>query len=142
MVKASFVEIYNEILNDLLTQEGKVVKTRMADAKTMNLIQREVTTAVELYELMSIARSNRTTASTAGNERSSRSHAVTRLEVIGENIDRREQLIGSINFVDLAASESPKSSEPGVRYEETKKINFSLGARHCHQGAGGEEKVH
>lgn len=76
-----------------------------------------------LSELMATARSNRATASTIGNERSSRSHAVTRLEIVGTHPSRREKLVGFINLVDLAGSESPKTSQ---RMEETKSINNSL----------------
>lgn len=128
-IKASFLEIYNEVLYDLLSNENKDVEIRMANAKSKtdiyvsNLTEVEVTTAARLLELMDIARSNRATASTAGNERSSRSHAVTRLEIIGQHDSKPETLVGMINLVDLAGSESPKTS---TRMDETKNINRSL----------------
>lgn len=128
-VTASFLEIYNEVLYDLLSNEEKDIEIRMANAKSKteiyvsNIEEREVKTAPQLYELMKIARSNRATAATAGNERSSRSHAVTRLEVVGKHENRPEKLIGFINLVDLAGSESPKTSQ---RMDETKSINRSL----------------
>uniref|UniRef100_A0A182SRR7 Kinesin motor domain-containing protein n=1 Tax=Anopheles maculatus TaxID=74869 RepID=A0A182SRR7_9DIPT len=59
----------------------------------------------------------------AGNERSSRSHAVTKITLIGTHRDKGETCIGSVNLVDLAGSESPKTS---VRMDETKNINRSL----------------
>lgn len=128
-IKASFLEIYNEVLYDLLSNENKDVEIRMANAKSKtdiyvsNLTEVEVTTAARLLELMDIARSNRATAATAGNERSSRSHAVTRLEIIGQHDSKPETLVGMINLVDLAGSESPKTS---TRMDETKNINRSL----------------
>lgn len=128
-IKASFLEIYNEVLYDLLSNEIKDVEIRMANAKNKteiyvsNLTEIEVATASRLHELMVVARSNRATASTAGNERSSRSHAVTRLEIIGKHESRPELLVGMINLVDLAGSESPKTS---TRMDETKNINRSL----------------
>lgn len=128
-VTASFLEIYNEVLNDLLSNEEKEIEIRMANAKSKteiyvsNITQKEVRTAAALYELMRVARSNRATAATIGNERSSRSHAVTRLEVVGKHASRPETLIGFINLVDLAGSESPKTSQ---RMDETKSINKSL----------------
>ncbi|CRK93080.1 CLUMA_CG006558, isoform A [Clunio marinus] len=128
-ITASFLEIYNEVLYDLLSNEDKDIEIRMANAKSKteiyvsNITQTEVNTAAMLYELMAIARSNRATASTIGNERSSRSHAVTRLEIVGTHPSRPERLVGFINLVDLAGSESPKTSQ---RMEETKNINRSL----------------
>jgi kinesin family protein C1 len=128
-IKASFLEIYNEVLYDLLSNDNKDVEIRMANAKSKteiyvsNLTEVDVSTAARLHELMIIARSNRATASTAGNERSSRSHAVTRLELTGRHVSRPEILVGMINLVDLAGSESPKTS---TRMDETKNINRSL----------------
>ena len=128
-VTASFLEIYNEVFYDLLSNEAKDIEIRMKNASNKteiyvsNVEEREVKTAAQLYDLMKIARSNRATAATIGNERSSRSHAVTRLEVVGKHVDRPEKLIGFINLVDLAGSESPKTS---IRMDETKNINRSL----------------
>lgn len=128
-ITASFLEIYNEVLYDLLSNDDKDIEIRMANAKNKteiyvsNIELKEVKTASELYELMRIASSNRATAATAGNERSSRSHAVTRLEVVGKHATKPEALVGFINLVDLAGSESPKTS---TRMDETKNINKSL----------------
>lgn len=128
-ITASFLEIYNEVLYDLLSNEEKDIEIRMASAKSKteiyvsNITQKEVTSAAMLYDLMRVARGNRATAATAGNERSSRSHAVTRLEIVGRHASRPESLVGFINLVDLAGSESPKTS---LRMEETKNINRSL----------------
>ena len=128
-IKASFLEIYNEVLYDLLSNENKDVEIRMANARSKteiyvsNLTEVEVKTAARLHELMIIARSNRATAATAGNERSSRSHAVTRIELTGHHSSKPETLVGMINLVDLAGSESPKTS---TRMDETKNINRSL----------------
>lgn len=128
-ITASFIEIYNEVLYDLLSNEEKDVDIRMANAKNKteiyvsNVTQMEVSAAPQLYELMRLARKNRATAATVGNERSSRSHAVTRLEIVGKHASKPESLVGFINLVDLAGSESPKTS---LRMEETKNINRSL----------------
>lgn len=128
-ITASFLEIYNEVLYDLLSNEEKDIEIRMLNPKSKteiyvtNLEQRQVTDASTLYDLMRIAGSNRATAATKGNERSSRSHAVTRLEIVGTHANRPESLVGFINLVDLAGSESPKTSQ---RMDETKSINRSL----------------
>jgi len=128
-VTAFFLEIYNEVLYDLLDNVSKDVEIRMASAKSKtdiyvsNISIIEVKTAQALYDLMEVSRSNRATAATIGNERSSRSHAVTKIEIVGKHPDKDEKLVGTINLVDLAGSESPKNS---TRMDETKNINRSL----------------
>lgn len=101
----------------------------MANAKNKtevyvsNIIEETVDTTARLHQLMNIAKLNRATAATAGNERSSRSHAVTKITLIGTHQEKCETCIGSVNLVDLAGSESPKTS---TRMDETKNINRSL----------------
>lgn len=128
-IKVTFLEIYNEILYDLLSDEQRDLEIRMVSAKdktnvyVSNITESSVPDAGTLKELMNIARQNRVTAATVGNERSSRSHAVTKIELIGYHSGKHEKCLGSINLVDLAGSESPKTS---TRMDETKKINRSL----------------
>uniref|UniRef100_A0A1A9VDP2 Kinesin-like protein n=1 Tax=Glossina austeni TaxID=7395 RepID=A0A1A9VDP2_GLOAU len=127
-IKVQFLEIYNEVLYDLLDNEPKEMEIRMTknnknDIYVSNITQETVDNADRLRELMKVARMNRATATTVGNERSSRSHAVTKIELIGSHTEKHETSIGSINLVDLAGSESPKTS---VRMNETKNINRSL----------------
>lgn len=128
-LKASFLEIYNEVLFDLLSNDVKEMEIKMVSAKTpteiyvSNLTEVNVECEEELHELMRLAKMNRSTAATAGNERSSRSHAVTQLKLTGFHSEKNEICHGTINLIDLAGSESPKTS---IRMEETKKINKSL----------------
>lgn len=127
-IKVTFLEIYNEVLYDLLSNEEKDMEIRMVknsknDIYVSNITEQTVENAEHLRQLMHIAKMNRATAATVGNERSSRSHAVTKLELIGTHSERQERSIGSINLVDLAGSESPKTS---TRMMETKNINRSL----------------
>lgn len=126
-IRATFLEIYNEVLYDLLSNEQKNMEIRMAKNKTdiyvSNITEETVSTANRLRQLMQIAKMNRATAATVGNDRSSRSHAVTRIELIGRHEQKNEISIGTINLVDLAGSESPKTS---IRMNETKNINRSL----------------
>lgn len=127
-IRVTFLEIYNEVLYDLLSNEQKDMEIRMAkhnknDIYVSNITQETVTSASRLRDLMHVAKMNRATASTAGNERSSRSHAVTKIELIGYHAEKNETSVGTINLVDLAGSESPKTS---TRMNETKNINRSL----------------
>ncbi|XP_058059143.1 protein claret segregational [Anopheles bellator] len=130
-IRVNFLEIYNEILYDLLDTTGmtKDLEIKMASAKSKtevyvsNIIEETVESPARLHQLMNIAKMNRATAATAGNERSSRSHAVTKITLIGTHPVKGETCVGSVNLVDLAGSESPKTS---TRMDETKNINRSL----------------
>lgn len=88
---ASALEIYNETLYDLLSNEPKDLDIRMVSAKTpneifvSNLTEAEVENRDQLCQLLEMAKVNRATAATAGNERSSRSHAVVQLKVVGRH---------------------------------------------------------
>lgn len=57
--------------------------------------------------------------------RSSRSHYVARIRLIGKHIRKGEVSIGNLNLVDLAGSERLRS-EQAIRTTETKNINKSL----------------
>lgn len=126
---ASALEIYNEVLFDLLSNDAKDLDIRMVSAKTpteifvSNLTDVPVDNKQDLHKLMQFAKMNRATAATAGNERSSRSHSVTQLRLFGQHATKNEMTMSTINLIDLAGSESPKTS---IRMEETKKINKSL----------------
>lgn len=128
-LRASALEIYNEVLFDLLSNEANDLDIRMVSAKTpteifvSNLTDVPVDNKDDLHKLMQLAKENRATASTVGNERSSRSHSVTQLRLFGEHLAKNEFTVSTINLIDLAGSESPKTS---VRMDETKKINKSL----------------
>uniref|UniRef100_A0A1A9UMT1 Kinesin-like protein n=1 Tax=Glossina austeni TaxID=7395 RepID=A0A1A9UMT1_GLOAU len=127
-IKVQFLEIYNEVLYDLLDNESKEMEIRMTRSEKngvyiSNITQETVESADRLRQLMRIAKMNRATAATAGNERSSRSHAVTNIELIGSHAEKHGTSTGSINLVDLAGSESLKTS---MRLNETKNINRSL----------------
>lgn len=128
-IKAQFLEIYNEVLYDLLSNEDKkldicmVSPTNKTEVYVSNCTEAAVECADDLRELIHIAKTNRMTACTVGNERSSRSHAVTKITLIGRHDGKQEICTGNINLIDLAGSESPKVSQ---RMNETKAINKSL----------------
>ncbi|XP_076648906.1 protein claret segregational [Halictus rubicundus] len=129
-IEASFLEIYNEHIVDLLDPQSKTHEIRMADNKghdlfVTNLTIQEVHSPEELQECLLIAQRNRAVAATQSNERSSRSHSVARIRLIGEHKVREEVSIGNLNLVDLAGSERLKNEET-VRIAETKNINKSL----------------
>ncbi|XP_066585248.1 protein claret segregational-like [Prorops nasuta] len=129
-IEASFLEIYNEHIVDLLDATPKSHDIRMADSRgndlyVTNLTVAEIQSPLELNECLLTAQRNRAVAATQANERSSRSHSVARIKLIGTHKNREEFSIGNLNLVDLAGSERLKNEE-AARTTETKNINKSL----------------
>ncbi|KAK9881340.1 hypothetical protein WA026_015467 [Henosepilachna vigintioctopunctata] len=128
-INASFLEIYNENLKDLLDMKsGKTLEIRFNEGKgttVSNLTILEISSADELLEIMVKAQENRATAVTNFNEHSSRSHAVTKICIEATYQESKASYIGSVTLVDLAGSESAKFSSDD-RLTETKNINKSL----------------
>ncbi|XP_001606337.3 protein claret segregational [Nasonia vitripennis] len=129
-IEASFLEIYNEQIVDLLDYTRKSHEIRMADSKgsdlyVSNLLVQEINSPEELNQCLLIAQENRAMAATQSNERSSRSHSVARIRLIGTHKTKQEVSIGNLNLVDLAGSERLKNEE-AARVAETKNINKSL----------------
>ncbi|OAD54756.1 Protein claret segregational, partial [Eufriesea mexicana] len=129
-IQASFLEIYNEHIVDLLDSQPKMHEIRMADNKghdlyVSNLKIEEIHSPEELHECLLTAQCNRAVAATQSNERSSRSHSVARIKLIGTHQTKEEVSIGNLNLVDLAGSERLKGEE-SIRLAETKNINKSL----------------
>ena len=130
---ASFLEIYNEEIRDLLaTEKGlkydiKKVDTKSNEIYVTNLKIEDVTSGENINGLLKRAKKNRAVAATNCNERSSRSHSVFMLKIAGKNSITSESCTGTLNLVDLAGSERLKDSgSTGQRLEETKSINSSL----------------
>lgn len=134
-MEGSFIEIYNENLNDLLgtsedldkkkleiKHDPAKLKTSITNVETMPLESPEM-----LDSLLKKAAKNRSVAATRANERSSRSHSVFMLRLTGTNTITGENSIGTLNLVDLAGSERLASSgATGDRLKETQNINKSL----------------
>lgn len=134
-MEGNFVEVYNENLNDLLGRAEELDKKRLEirhDMQRGKTIITDVTTveleSPEMVEsILKRAAANRSVAATKANERSSRSHSVFILKLIGENYITGERSEGTLNLVDLAGSERlSHSGATGERLRETQNINRSL----------------
>lgn len=134
-MEGNFVEVYNENLNDLLGKAEELDKKKHEirhDMQRGKTIITDVTTvrldSPEMVEsLLKRAAANRSVAATKANERSSRSHSVFILKLIGENSITGERSEGTLNLVDLAGSERlSHSGATGERLKETQSINRSL----------------
>lgn len=129
-IKATFLEIYNEIIYDLLdsskeqeSHDIKMVNSKGNDVYVSNLREEEVKSSHDFIRLLIFAQRNRQTAATLNNERSSRSHSVAQIKISAINEKRKEKFTSNLNLVDLAGSESGKTTQ---RMDETKHINRSL----------------
>lgn len=139
-LKASFLEIYNESIKDLLVDSGTSSNGKAKDHKisispdtklcvVSDLTVVHVVDESHIEKMIKQSMNNRATAATRSNERSSRSHSVFRLYVTGTNSGTGERRDGLLNLIDLAGSERlEKSKAEGKRLLETRHINKSLSA--------------
>jgi kinesin family protein C1 len=133
-MEGSFVEVYNEELNDLLTPASdskKKLEIRHDDARKQTTVMNCKSVMLDSPDTVEVmlrqAQNNRSVAATKANERSSRSHSVFILKLVGENSATNERCEGTLNLVDLAGSERLKHSQAeGERMKETQNINKSL----------------
>jgi len=147
-LSASFLEIYNEDLKDLLTSMQQSDKKPRRNSKKIAIRRnREGKSFVDgltqvpidvcdplvgmqqLEALMGVASRSRSVASTKMNSQSSRSHSVFMLHLNGYNEDSGAIVNGALNLCDLAGSERLDRSGAGTdarRLKETQSINKSL----------------
>ncbi|KAK7098411.1 kinesin-like protein KIF3B [Littorina saxatilis] len=136
LVRASYLEIYQEDIRDLLSKDQSKrleLKERPDTGVYVKDLSSFVTKSVrEIEHVMNVGNQNRSVGATNMNEHSSRSHAIFIITVEcsevgadGENHIR----VGKLNMVDLAGSErQAKTGATGDRLKEATKINLSLSA--------------
>ncbi|PWU98668.1 putative kinesin [Trypanosoma cruzi] len=134
LVRASYMQIYNEVISDLLkptTARSLVVRhTPQRGVYVEGLSEWVVRSPHDVYGLIERGTSLRATSATKMSELSSRSHAMFTIivEVMeGDETSPTSYRVGKLNIVDLAGSEKLRQvGATGQRLEETKKINKSL----------------
>lgn len=136
-MRASYLELYNEELSDLLAS-GEMNQIRIYDEPNkkgsiivQGLEEIPVHNTSDVYKLLAKGQERRKMAPTLMNAQSSRSHTIFSILVhIKENGIDGEDLIktGKLNLVDLAGSEniSKTGNEKGIRARESVNINQSL----------------
>ncbi|KAK2910304.1 kinesin-like protein KIFC3 [Channa argus] len=131
-VTVSSVEIYNEVLRDLLSKDGEKLDIKINPNGTGQLHVPglrviEVKSFQHIKKILATARRNRITFGTQMNQHSSRSHALLCITVQGTDLATGSKTTGKLNLVDLAGSERVwKSGAEGERLKEAQNINRSL----------------
>ena len=136
LVRASYLEIYQEEIRDLLSKnQGKQLplKERPDTGVYVKDLSSFVCKSVsEIEHVMSVGNQNRSVGPTNMNEHSSRSHAIFIITVECSQLDEEGNShirVGKLNLVDLAGSErQSKTGAQGERFKEATKINLSLSA--------------
>ncbi|RKP26102.1 P-loop containing nucleoside triphosphate hydrolase protein [Syncephalis pseudoplumigaleata] len=132
LLKASFLEIYNEVIRDLLDPTRinlKIHETPNREVFVGNLSETPVYSADEVMELLRRGEGRcLAIGETNMNERSSRSHTIFRM--VGSGVVARQVAVltvASSNLVDLAGSERVGFTKAeGLRLKEGGHINKSL----------------
>ncbi|CAB3989872.1 kinesin KIF3B [Paramuricea clavata] len=136
LVRASYLEIYQEEIRDLLAKDQKKrleLKERPDTGIYVKDLQSFVCKSVkEIEHVMSVGNQNRAVGSTNMNEHSSRSHAIFIVTIECSEVGPDDEChirVGKLNMVDLAGSErQAKTGAAGERLKEATKINLSLSA--------------
>ena len=132
MVRAGYVELYNERVRDLLNPSTKELKIRHDSERGFFVECQEVTVTspAQVMSLLESGNSVRQVGVTNMNDRSSRSHTIFR--IIVESTKKAAEGAGEfresyLNLVDLAGSERvADTGATGARLKEAININKSL----------------
>jgi hypothetical protein len=133
VISASFFEIYNGTVLDLLANKARLItrETRKRQVDVLGLTERVVPSVDELLQLIQEGSTARTAGKTWANYTSSRSHAVFQIIVRKQGF---QDIHGKLSMVDLAGNERRADiscSDYQTRIEGTE-INVSLLAlREC-----------
>lgn len=133
-VAVAYLEVYNEVVRDLLCPNGPSLVVRDDPNKGIaisNLSIHKVKESGALFELLLKGNRNRTQHATDANSESSRSHAIFQVYVTQtENVTSTSKgiRVSKMSFVDLAGSERAAAVSRNIkdRMREGTKINLSL----------------
>ncbi|CAM9512130.1 unnamed protein product [Bubo scandiacus] len=132
-VSMSYLEIYNEVIRDLLNPSSGFLDLRedpRGSIQIAGITEVSTTNAQEIMQLLMKGNKQRTQEPTAANKTSSRSHAVLQVTVTQKSrrkVMGEEMLIGKLFMVDLAGSErAAQTQNRGKRMKEGAHINRSL----------------
>ncbi|KAF0928782.1 hypothetical protein E2562_010660 [Oryza meyeriana var. granulata] len=130
LLRVSYLEIYNEVINDLLDPTGQNLRVREdAQGTYVEGIKEEVVLSPgHALSFIAAGEEHRHVGSNNFNLFSSRSHTIFTLMI--ESSARGDEYDGvmysQLNLIDLAGSESSKTETTGLRRREGSYINKSL----------------
>lgn len=130
LLRVSYLEIYNEVINDLLDPTGQNLRVREdAQGTYVEGIKEEVVLSPgHALSFIAAGEEHRHVGSNNFNLFSSRSHTIFTMMI--ESSDRGDEYDGAmysqLNLIDLAGSESSKTETTGLRRREGSYINKSL----------------
>ena len=136
LVRASYLEIYNEEIRDLLSKDHKK-QLQLKESVDQGVYVKDLSMFVlksvqEIEHVFNVGSKNRSVGATQMNQDSSRSHSIFTIvvESSAPGLDGENHLkMGKLHLVDLAGSErSSKTGATGSRALEGIKINLSLTA--------------
>ncbi|XP_057960270.1 kinesin-like protein KIN-8B [Malania oleifera] len=146
-VTCSYLEVYNEVIYDLLEKSSGHLELREDPEQGIvvaGLRCIKVHSADKILELLNLGNSRRKTESTEANTTSSRSHAVLEINVKRKRKNKyRHQIIkGKLALVDLAGSErASETNSGGQKLRDGANINRSLLAlANCINALGKRQK--
>ncbi|XP_069726553.1 kinesin-like protein KIF19 [Phaenicophaeus curvirostris] len=132
-VSMSYLEIYNEVIRDLLNPSSGFLDLRedsRGNIQIAGITEVSATNAQEIMQLLTKGNKQRTQEPTAANKTSSRSHTVLQVTVTQKSQRKatgEEMRIGKLFMVDLAGSErAAQTQNQGKRMKEGAHINRSL----------------
>ena len=141
VVTATYLELYNEVVCDLLSPGSQGLKIRQhlkTGIYVEDLTEVQLSNQSELERLITEGNKARQVAATRMNERSSRSHAIFTLQLRQQHAEAEAEggypaeagrlLTSKINLVDLAGSERADLSADSRQLHEGAAINKSLSA--------------
>jgi kinesin family protein 22 len=127
-ISASYLEIYNEKIFDLLSDSQAFLELRQngSEISLTGCTVVDVSSLDAFNRQLGLALKNRSTASTFLNHSSSRSHFILKLQVSTFK-NAEKPTTSKIHLIDLAGSEDNKrTNNIGARMEESCAINKSL----------------
>ncbi|CAD5169615.1 kinesin-like protein KIN-8B [Musa acuminata AAA Group] len=146
-VSCSFLEVYNEVIYDLLEKSSGHLELREDPEHGIvvaGLRSIKVQSADKILELLNLGNSRRKTESTEANATSSRSHAVLEITVKRKQRNQYQSQIlrGKLALVDLAGSErASETNSGGQKLRDGANINRSLLAlANCINALGKQQK--
>ncbi|XP_038976670.1 kinesin-like protein KIN-7D, chloroplastic isoform X1 [Phoenix dactylifera] len=132
LLRVSYLEIYNEVVNDLLNPAGQNLRIRedLQGTFVEGIKEEVVLSPAHALSLIAAGEEHRHVGSNNFNLLSSRSHTIFTLTIesspCGECSEGEAVHLSQLNLIDLAGSESSRAETTGVRRKEGSYINKSL----------------